>query len=70
MNYVSKKLVFLHRRCWTRVCITLEKNTTNLSELASLADAFYIGGTKNGALFGEALVICRQELQADFSFSY
>ena len=45
-----------------------EKNTTNLSELASLADAFYIGGTKNGALFGEALVICRQELQADFRF--
>lgn len=26
-------------------------------ELAALTDAFYIGGTKNGALFGEALVL-------------
>lgn len=28
-----------------------------LPELAALTDAFYIGGTKNGALFGEALVL-------------
>ena len=39
-----------------------------LSELANLADAFYIGGTKNGLLFGEALVICNPELGADFRF--
>lgn len=31
--------------------------TWNLTDLAELADAFYIGGTKLGALFGEALVI-------------
>ena len=37
-------------------------------DLASLADAFYIGGTKNGAVFGEALVICREELKKDFRF--
>jgi threonine aldolase len=38
------------------------------SDLADLVDAFYIGGTKNGALFGEAVVICRDELKADFRF--
>lgn len=36
----------------------------SLPELAALTDAFYIGGTKNGALFGEALVLARP--QADF----
>jgi len=30
-----------------------------LPELAALTDAFYIGGTKNGALFGEALVFSK-----------
>lgn len=39
-----------------------------LSDLATLVDAFYIGGTKNGALLGEALVICREELKQDFRF--
>jgi threonine aldolase len=33
-----------------------------------LTDAFYIGGTKNGALLGEALVICRDSLKEDFRF--
>ena len=32
-------------------------NDTTLPELARLVDVFYVGGTKNGALFGEALVI-------------
>lgn len=31
----------------------------SLPEIASLTDAFYIGGTKNGALFGEALVLSK-----------
>jgi len=38
------------------------------SDIAGLADAFYIGGTKNGALFGEAVVICKEELKHDFRF--
>ena len=33
------------------------KNDVTLSDLAAVSDAFYIGGTKCGALFGEALVI-------------
>ncbi len=43
-------------------------NDLALSDLASMVDAFYIGGTKGGALIGEALVICRKELQEDFRF--
>jgi threonine aldolase len=45
-----------------------EENDLNLSDLAALVDAFYIGGTKNGALIGEALVICRDSLKEDFRF--
>ena len=33
-----------------------------LADIAALADVFYIGGTKQGALFGEALVLPRPEL--------
>ncbi len=45
-----------------------EENDLTLSDVAELVDAFYIGGTKNGALMGEALVICKKELNADFRF--
>ncbi|AIF52358.1 low specificity L-threonine aldolase [Pelosinus sp. UFO1] len=44
------------------------ENDMELSDLAMLVDAFYIGGTKNGALMGEALVICRDSLKEDFRF--
>ncbi len=40
----------------------------SLSDLPGLCDAFYIGGTKNGMLFGEALVIVHDALKADFRF--
>ncbi len=40
----------------------------NLSDLAALADVFYIGGTKNGALLGEAIVICGKDAQKDFRY--
>lgn len=33
------------------------ENTVSLKDLAKLCDVFYIGGTKCGALFGEAVVI-------------
>ena len=39
-----------------------------LADLASVADAFTIGGTKNGLLYGEAMVIVRAELQRDFRY--
>jgi threonine aldolase len=34
-----------------------ERSDITFAELAALVDVFYLGGTKNGALFGEALVI-------------
>ena len=37
-----------------------------LPEFASLCDVFYIGGTKVGALFGEAVVITNPALKKDF----
>ena len=40
----------------------------SLSELAALCDVFYIGGTKVGALFGEAVVINHAGLQRDFRY--
>lgn len=43
-------------------------NDLTLKELAKLCDVFYIGGTKNGALFGEALVILNDELKPDFRY--
>ena len=46
--------------------LTSEANDLSLPELAHLCDAFYIGGTKNGAMFGEALVITRPELTDGF----
>lgn len=45
-----------------------EKNDISLPELAQLADVFYIGGTKVGAMMGEAVVICNPALKRDFRY--
>lgn len=45
-----------------------EENDLTLEDISNLTDAFYIGGTKNGALFGEAIVISRDSLKEDFRF--
>ena len=37
--------------------------------LTQLADVFYIGGTKVGALFGEAVVIRNERMKRDFRYS-
>lgn len=44
------------------------KNDVTLKDVAELTDIFWIGGTKVGALLGEAIVIPNQELRADFDF--
>lgn len=46
-----------------------EGNDLDLKDLPELVDAFYIGGTKNGALLGEALVICNEALKENFRFN-
>ncbi|WP_262147563.1 threonine aldolase family protein [Chryseobacterium foetidum] len=49
--------------------LTSEINDLNFEQLADLTDVFYIGGTKNGALLGEGIVINNPELQQDFAFN-
>lgn len=44
------------------------ENDLTMEDLGDLTDAFYIGGTKCGALLGEALVICRDSLKTDFRY--
>lgn len=39
-----------------------------IADIASLCDVFYIGGTKCGALFGEAVVITNDALKKDFRY--
>jgi len=43
-------------------------NDLSLQDIASMCDVFYIGGTKVGALFGEAVVISNRELTEDFRY--
>lgn len=43
-------------------------NDVTLTDMARLCDVFYIGGTKVGALFGEAVVISNPEIAQDFRY--
>lgn len=68
-NFCKENNLFLYvdgARLGSALCS--EENDIELSDLANLVDAFYIGGTKNGALMGEALVICLDSLKEDFRF--
>jgi len=76
--YSKAEMTALSRKCRERGLIlyvdgarlgsalTCRENDLPIKDLARLCDAFYIGGTKNGALFGEALVILRDELDDHF----
>lgn len=46
--------------------LTADENDVEPSFLGKVADAFYIGGTKNGMLLGEALVLVNPDLKEDF----
>lgn len=45
-----------------------EGNTLDLPYISSCCDVFYIGGTKVGALFGEAVIIGNPALKEDFRY--
>ena len=49
--------------------LTCNKNDLDLETLASLVDCFYIGGTKNGLIQGEALVVMNKELSKEIRYS-
>ena len=48
--------------------LAYEKAELTLELIASLVDVFYIGGTKNGALLGEAIVISNEHIKDRFQF--
>lgn len=45
-----------------------DENDLEMKDFATLCDAFYIGGTKVGALFGEALVIVNDSCKRNFRY--
>ncbi len=49
-------------------CALACDQTPTLRDLARLCDVFYIGGTKHGALFGEAVVIKNSAIKKDFRY--
>lgn len=78
--YYKEELEALHRVC--RECglylymdgarlgygLMAADNDLTLPDIARLCDVFYIGGTKLGALFGEAVVIANDKLKEDFRY--
>lgn len=48
--------------------LTAPDNDLTMGDIAGLCDVFYIGGTKVGALFGEAVVIRNEVLKEDFRY--
>jgi len=51
-----------------RLVYGLAAGEPSLPDLARLCDAFYLGGTKAGLLFGEAVVVPNKALQRDFRY--
>lgn len=49
--------------------LTCDACDITLPELAQLADVFYLGGTKQGAMFGEAIVITADALKKNFRYN-
>ena len=49
--------------------LTCKACDLTVKDIAAMADVFYIGGTKQGALFGEAVVITNDCLKADFRYN-
>ena len=78
--YTKRELVELASVCrWYNIPLYIDgarlgyglmspKCDITLPELAQLCDVFYIGGTKVGALFGEAVVITNDALKPDFRY--
>lgn len=78
--YTREELQALHEVCRAHdlllyadgarlgVALTAEGCDVTLRDMARYCDFFCIGGTKNGALFGEALVLVNPVLQPDFLY--
>ncbi|MGE8380847.1 MAG: threonine aldolase family protein [Sphingobacterium sp.] len=49
--------------------LTAENSDLTLAAISEYTDVFYIGGTKNGALLGEAIIFNKPELAIDFDYA-
>lgn len=49
------------------MALTQKDNDLTLKDLPELCDVFYLGGTKCGVLFGEAIVIVNDSMKPDFN---
>ena len=77
--YTKEELIRIHDICkkydlylfldGARLAVGLDKSDITLADLAMYTDVFYIGGTKNGALLGEAVVITNEEIKKCFRYS-
>lgn len=79
--YKKRELKLLHDFCkenelWLYMdgarmghALSSSDNDLTLQDLSNLTDAFSIGATKNGALFGEAIVINEPKIAQDFSIN-
>ena len=52
-----------------RLAVALDKSDITLDDLAKYSDVYYIGGTKNGAMLGEAVVISDEKIKKNFRYS-
>lgn len=50
------------------MALVAPSNDLTLADIASLTDVFYLGGTKCGALLGEAVVVTNPTLKKDFKY--
>ncbi len=78
--YTLEELEDIHRACreWNLLLfvdgarlgygLASPVNDVTIADLTRLTDVFYIGGTKVGALFGEAVVIGNSALKRDFRY--
>lgn len=66
---VKNNLLFYLDGARLPMALAVTEANLDISDLPNLTDAFYIGGTKVGALFGEALVIVNDTLKKDMRFN-
>lgn len=64
----EKKLFLFMDGARLSQALATDGSDLRLEDIAKLTDVFYLGGTKNGALIGEAIVITNPALQEDFGF--
>jgi threonine aldolase len=77
--YTKAELIDIYKMCkkhnlylfldGARLAVALDKSDITLADLASYTDVFYIGGTKNGAMLGEAVVITNDDIKKSFRYS-